>query len=301
MRPVLPPVLRPGDRIGVAAPAGPPRASALRRGIAVLEARGFRVVRGRHLRDRLAYLAGRDADRAADLRRQFADPDLAAIWFARGGYGSHRIVEALDFAVLRRHPKALIGYSDVTVLQAAALRHAGLVSFQGPMVAELGDPRAYRAGPLWRVLAGAPAEFRLSRPGVVRPGRAEGPLVGGCLSILVSLIGTPYEPPLDGAVLFWEEVNEEPFRIDRMLAHLRLAGRLSRLRGMVVGRVLRRRPVRRGQGRPLRDLLGDHLAGTRFPVVTGLPLGHGPGNQVVPIGGRATLDTAAGRLTVRWR
>jgi muramoyltetrapeptide carboxypeptidase len=296
---LAPPVLRPGDRVGVVAPAGPPRRRALEAGIAVLERRGFDVVRGRHLCDRLAYLAGPDADRLDDLNAMLHDPGLAGIWFARGGYGLHRIIDGVDIASLGRAPKALIGYSDITVLQAAAWRHLGLGSFQGPMVAELGDARAYRAGALWRCLAGAPLRLRLARRSVVRHGRASGPLVGGCLSLLVALVGTPHEPPLDGAILFWEEVNEEPFRIDRMLAHLRLAGRLERLAGMVVGSLRGCRARRRADAMPLASILATHLAGTDYPVVTGVPAGHGLRKITLPIGFPARLDTRAGLLTVR--
>jgi muramoyltetrapeptide carboxypeptidase len=299
MRPLAPPTLSPGDRVGVIAPAGPPRRRALEAGIAVLERRGFEVMRGRHLHDRLGYLAGTDAHRLADLNAMLRDRRLAAIWFARGGYGLHRIIGGADIAALGRAPKALVGYSDITVLQAAAWRRLGLGSYQGPMVTELGDPRAYRAGPLWRCLAGETLEVPFGRRSVVRPGRASGPLVGGCLSLLVALVGTPYEPPLEGAILFWEEVNEEPFRIDRMLAHLRLAGRLDRLAGMVVGNLTGCRARRRGNGLPIASILATHLAGTDYPVVTGIPAGHGPGKITLPMGFPARIDTRAGLLTVR--
>jgi muramoyltetrapeptide carboxypeptidase len=298
MKTLNPPILRAGDRIGVAAPAGPPRRRALDAGIAVLESRGFEVVRGMHLLDRQAYLAGTDADRLADLNRMLRDPGMRAVWFARGGYGLHRIIRGVDFAALRRAPKALIGYSDVTVVQAAAWRRLGLGSFQGPMVAELADPGAYHAGSLWRALAGGRVRVRFGRSSVVRPGRASGPL-GGCLALLAALVGTRYEPPLDGAILFWEEVNEEPFRIDRMLAHLKLAGRLDRLAGMVVGTLNGCRARRRANAMPLAAILATHLAGTDYPVVTGIPAGHGPGKITLPIGFPARLDTPSGLLTVR--
>ena len=299
MRALNPPILRAGDRIGVAAPAGPPRRRALEAGIAVLESRGFEVVRGRHLFDRQAYLAGTDADRLADLNEMLRDPLMRGVWFARGGYGLHRIIGGVDLAALRRAPKALIGYSDLTVLQAAAWRRMGLGAFQGPMVAELADPRAYHAGSLWRTLAGEKVRLRFGRGSVVRPGRAAGPLVGGCLSLLTALVGTPFEPPLDGAILFWEEVNEEPFRIDRMLAHLKLSGRLDRLAGMVVGNLPGCRPRRRANAMPLAAILATHLAGTDYPVVTGIPAGHGPGKMTLPVGFPARLDTRSGILSVR--
>ncbi|HKQ98942.1 MAG TPA: LD-carboxypeptidase, partial [Candidatus Polarisedimenticolia bacterium] len=159
--------------------------------------------------------------------------------------------------------------------------------------------RGYDAASLWRTLAGGPLRLRFPAGSIVRAGRARGPLVGGCLSLLVTLVGTPYEPPLDGAILYWEEVNEPPFRIDRMLAHLRLSGRLDRLAGMVVGRLVGYRARRAGDFLALREILATHLAGTRYPVVIDLPAGHGPGKVTLPMGATARLDTAARLLSAR--
>jgi muramoyltetrapeptide carboxypeptidase len=296
MRTLLPPPLGPGDRIGIVAPAGPVRRGALARGLAVLRGRGFEVVPGRHLCDRRAYLAGADRDRASDLNRMIADPSIRAIWFARGGYGSHRIVERIDFRPLRRRPKWLIGYSDVTVLQAAAWRRLGLSTLQGPMVAQLGEPGAYDARSLWGAISGDALEFALPARTVLRPGRARAPIVGGCLAPLVALLGTPYMPSTSGTILFWEEVNEEPFRIDRMLAQLRLAGVLRDLSGMIVGRLVGCRARRPGQQVPLAAILATHLAGTRYPVVVDFPAGHCEGKRTLPLGREARLDTVARRL-----
>jgi muramoyltetrapeptide carboxypeptidase len=167
------------------------------------------------------------------------------------------------------------------------------------MVQELGDRGAYDGDALWRTLAGKGLRHRFPAQSIVRAGRARGPLVGGCLSILVSLVGTPYEPPLDGAILYWEEVNEAPFRIDRMLAHLRLSGRLRRLAGMVVGRLVGCRARRAADQVDLKELLQVHLAGTDYPVVIDLPAGHGPGKVTLPMGFPARLDTAARLLSAR--
>lgn len=300
MKVLLPPPLAPGDRIGIAAPGGPIRREALDRGMAYLAARGLQPVAGRSLAQRYGYLAGTDRERLDDLNRLIADRALKAIWFARGGYGSARIVADVDFDALRLSPKALIGYSDTTVLQAAAWAKARLQTWYGPLVSELGDPALFDEASLWGALSGAPAALSHSIPpaSVVRPGAGEGPLVGGCLSLLVGLVGTPYEPPMDGAVLFWEEVNEEPYRIDRMLGHLRLAGRLAKLQGMVVGRLVdctARDPL---NDLPLRDLLEAHLAGTNYPVVVDFPAGHCAAKVTLPLGRAVRLDTAALRLTV---
>ena len=299
MRLRRPPPLERGDRVGIVAPAGPVRADLLDRGLSYLEARGYVPVPGDHLRDRRAYLGGSDADRLRDLHRMLGDASIRAVWFARGGYGSGRIVGGVDFGLLRRDPKPLVGYSDATVLLAAAQRRAGLSGCHAPMVSQLGDPAAFDEASLWLALEGA-AEYALPlAPGrVLRPGVASAPLVGGCLAVLVGLVGTPFEPETDGAILFWEDVNEEPFRIDRMLGHLRLAGILARLRGMVVGRLIGCEPVDPANRQSLEEILEFHLAGTDYPVVVDFPAGHCPGNVTLPLGRRARLDTAAGTLSI---
>jgi len=300
VRTILPPPISPGDRIGISAPGGPVRREALESGMAYLRARGFEAVPGGHLANRRAYLAGTDRERLEDLNRFIADPTIRAIWFARGGYGSARIVAGVDFDSLRRNPKALIGYSDVTVLQSAAFRKARLASWHGPLVSELGNPESFDETSLWGALTGAaaPPAYSLPPSSVVRAGAGAGPLVGGCLSLLSSLVGTPYEASTDGAILFWEEVNEEPFRIDRMLGHLRLAGRLAGLRGMVVGRLVGCDGRDPENNPTLRDILETHLAGTSFPVVIDFPAGHCPGKTTLPIGRSVRLDTPAGRLSL---
>jgi muramoyltetrapeptide carboxypeptidase len=300
---LAPPALSPGDRIGVAAPGGPIRPEALERGLSYLESRGFRPVLGRNLGRRHAYLAGTDRDRLDDLNALVGDDRIRAIWCARGGYGSGRIVADLDLDPLRRHPKALVGYSDITVLQSAVFKKLRLETFYGPLVSELGDPALFDEASLWRVVSGDGSDFvwPLSASSVLRAGSGEGPLVGGCLSLLVGLVGTPYEAPTDGAVLFWEEVNEEPFRIDRMLGHLRLAGRLRNLRGMVVGRLVGCTAKDARNDMPLEEILETHLAGTAYPVVIDFPAGHCPAKTTLPLGRTVRLDTEAMTLAVSGR
>ncbi|HZN03499.1 MAG TPA: LD-carboxypeptidase [Candidatus Polarisedimenticolia bacterium] len=291
------PLLRPGDRIAVVAPAGPVPIADLERGIAVLQRRGYEVARGAHLADREAYLAGDDDARAADLNAAIRDRKVRLIWCARGGYGTPRILERVDARALERDPKPLLGYSDETALQEV-WRRAGAPILYGPHVVELGDRRAYHARSLWGALAGEPVEVPIASARVVRQGRAEGLLLGGCLSLLVGLAGTPYEPPVDGAILFWEDVNEQPFRLDRMLTHLKNAGWLRRIAGMVVGRLHGCVADDARLHRSIGEILDDRLEGTRIPVAYGLPAGHTPGKWTLPLGGTARLDTRAGRLRI---
>ncbi|HEV8199425.1 MAG TPA: LD-carboxypeptidase [Candidatus Polarisedimenticolia bacterium] len=294
------PLLQRGDRIAVVAPAGPAPLEELERGVAFLEKRGYVVTRGAHLSGRHAYLAGTDAERAADLNAAIRDPRVRLVWCARGGYGTPRLLDRVDTRALRRDPKPLLGYSDETALQEL-WRRAGAPILYGPHVVELHDRRAWHAGSLDAALQGRAVAVPLARRAVAREGRAAGPLLGGCLSLLVGLAGTPYEPPLDGAILFWEDLNEQPFRIDRMLTHLKNAGWLSRLSGMVVGRLYGCRAQDPRLDRSIRDILLDRLEGTRYPVVFDLPAGHVPGKWTLPLGGPARLDTGALRLTISAR
>jgi muramoyltetrapeptide carboxypeptidase len=285
----------------VVAPAGPIRPAALRSGLAYLRRRGYRVLEGRHLRSRHGFLAGTDAQRASDLNAAIADPSLDAVIFARGGYGSARILERIDFAPLRRRPRIFLGYSDITAFYAALHRSTGLPGFYGPMVLNYGAAgREFRESSLWSVLHRRRGwnRFPIPRRGIVRAGRGEGLLVGGCLSLLVSLVGTRYDIDTRGAILFWEEVDEEPYRIDRMLHHLRMAGKLRHLRGMVVGKLERCRPKGSTPGLPLREILAGALQGTRFPVVTDFPAGHAPGKLTLPLYLPARIDTRTRRLEI---
>jgi len=303
LKPLLPPPLAPGDRIGIAAPGGPIRREAFGRGVSYLEARGFRPVLGRSVYRRKAYLAGTDRERLEDLAAFLDDTTIKGLWCARGGYGSARLIADLDLDSLRRHPKALIGYSDVTVLHAAVLRKARLATWHGPLVSELGDPALFDEAFLWKALSGDGADLSWPLPvsSIHRAGSGEGTLVGGCLSLLVGLVGTPYEPPMDGAVLFWEDVHEEPYRIDRMLGHLRLSGRLKNLRGMVVGLLVDCAAQDPENDMPLRDILDRHLEGTGYPVVIDFPAGHCAGKTTLPLGRTVRLDTVSLRLAVSGR
>jgi muramoyltetrapeptide carboxypeptidase len=254
-------------------------------------------VPGRFLRRRRGELAGTDEERAADLAWALGDPDVRAVWFARGGYGVTRILDRVDYRVLARRPRVLLGFSDLTALFAPVVRRASVPAFYGPVVADLRRPGRFDARSLDRVLAepASATTHRLPARGILVPGRARGPLIGGCLSLLQALVGTPFEPDYRNAVLFFEEIGEAAYRVDRMLTHLRTAGRLDQVAGVVVGHMVDCGPHRRG-GRPLRQVLREALADLGVPVVTGLPAGHGPRTLTLPLGFTATLDTAARSL-----
>ncbi len=236
--------MKSGDTIGIIAPASHSAfASALQNGRRSLEALGFRTVTAPHLTDRHGFLAGRDADRLADLEDMFATPEIDGIICLRGGYGSGRMLPEMDFESIRAHPKVFVGYSDITALHAAILRNAGLVTFWGPMVSSDMSPdfHPYNREYFLKAVAKRDPIRCVTHPDdmppvqTIRGGRASGTLIGGTLSLLAAAVGTPYEYEYEGAILFFEDVGEEPHRIDRMLTQLLQAGKLDRVSGIVIG------------------------------------------------------------------
>jgi muramoyltetrapeptide carboxypeptidase len=277
------------------------RARSLRAGIRRLETLGLEVTLGPHAFDRDGYLAGPDDARASDLNALIADPGLRGIWFARGGYGSARLLDRIRWSSLARAPKTLIGYSDVTALFAAALERTPCPCLYGPVVTELADGEAYHPSSLKRALGGHPVTLRFPKRQVLRPGRAAGRILGGNLAVLTRLLGTRYAPRMRGSILFIEDVGEPVYRLDRMLTHLRMSGALAAVAGVVVGSFA---PVSRRsflEDRPVTDLLLESFEPLGVPVVTGLPVGHLRNKRTLPLGVRARLDTADGKLTVETR
>jgi muramoyltetrapeptide carboxypeptidase len=292
---ILPPPLRPGDPVRVIAPASPFDPAAFEKGLAVLDRRLGLVPRMRaDVTARRGYLAGDDARRVEEWREAVADPEAKAIFCARGGYGAMRILPAVDPAPLLEHPRMLVGFSDVTALHAA-LNRAGVATVHGPVVTQLGrapeDAIAHLEQLIFR-RAPRPGAFDVPAPGAgvvatrtLRPGRASGPLVGGTLMILAHLLGTPFAPVLDGAILFLEEVGERPYRIDRCLTQLRLSGALDGVAGIAVGQF-----TQCDDGGQLGlDVVRETALALGVPAIEGLPCGHVDENLALPFGARATL------------
>jgi len=285
---IPPPRLRAGATIGVAAVSGPVEEGKLGRGVASLREKGYAVVEASNLRARRGFLAGEDEERAAGYRQLLFDPAVEAIFFARGGYGSSRILRYLDPGELRANAKIHLGGSDLTALFAFLWYHAKLVTFYGPMVAV-----EMAAGTLdldWQsVLRGDPhAPHRIGRDDVVRAGRAEGVLAGGCLSLLASLAGTPEAILGDGVILFWEDTGEDTYRLDRLLTQLERSGTFDGLRGMVIGSVVPRRDVESSE--TVRKYLFERFAHAPFPVAMGLAAGHLPQPRTLALGVPVRLD-----------
>ncbi len=290
--------LRPGDRIGLVAPASLPKdEAALDAGIANLEDLGYRIVRGRRDYAPRGYLAGSDDERLDELNSCLSDPDLEALFCVRGGYGTLRLLPGLDYEAARRHPKLVVGYSDITALQLALLVQGGVPTPSGLMVAsDFADPHPAAERLFWNLLqGGTPAPLLGPDDEALhpeQPGTVEGPLIGGNLSVVCKLVGTPYLPPMDDALLFLEDVDEPPYRLDGYLAHLRLAGVFDRIGGLILGRFTGWKQKAEPPTLSLDEVLEDYLADLSCPVASGLTYGHFSAKNALPIGVRARLEVA---------
>ncbi len=289
--------LVPGATLGIAAPGGPVNPERLARGVALLREAGFRVRHRHDISARSGYLAGDDARRAAELCELWSDPAIDGIVCARGGYGCTRILSRLDAGQVRAARKPLVGYSDVTALLLWQARCAGLAGFHGPMLDRPDDldPDCLRAlAELWMGTRALP--YVLRGRGAL-PGRAEGWLVGGSLTLLAASIGTAWALAAEGAILVIEEIGEQPYRIDRMLQQLLAARALDGVTGIAIGSLTGCSDERFPEPAAL-DVLLEVLARLRVPIVSGLPIGHARCNQPWPVGARATIDGQRGELQI---
>lgn len=305
---VKPAVLRPGDLVAIVAPASNLKAEYLARGVAELERLGFRVWQRADILDKARYTAGSDARRTEELMQAFADPEVKAVWAARGGYGVMRILRMLDESALRANPKVFIGYSDLTALHLYLYRRFGWVTFHGPMAAKdlAGGEQHYdrqnliaalmQTTPLGDIAPAAHAsQLEVLHPGA---GPVAGRLLGGCLSLLTALLGTPDELETRGAILFLEDIGVKPYALDRMFQQLRLAGKLDEVRGIVFGEMAD--CVQHAeQGYTIQEALAEMTADLGIPVLFGLPSGHSVrGNLTLPLGVEARLNGKNATLTI---
>ena len=306
---VRPKHLAAGDTIGLVLPASL-EFEAHRVDLAQrqLEALGFRVTAGEHVKKRHGYLAGSDRERAEDLNRMFADPEIDGIVCHRGGWGTPRLLPHLDYDAIRKNPKVLIGFSDVTALINAVHKETGLVTFHGPNGASGLEP--YTLEHFRRVVMSTEPIGTLEVPPkgenelvnrsfpilTIRGGTATAPLIGGNLTLIASLMGTPWEVGTDGKILFLEDIDEDLYRIDRMLTQLALGGKLEKLAGFVFGFCT---DCDAGQGPSfsLEEILRQHFEPLGIPAVSGLAIGHIQKKITLPLGLEATLDADAGTIS----
>jgi muramoyltetrapeptide carboxypeptidase len=306
---VRPPRLRPGDLVGLVDPASatwePVDVDIVEESLAAL---GLKARRGANLLNRRGYFAGTDAERAADLNAMFADPEVRAIHCVRGGWGSARLLPLVDWPRLARTPKILLGYSDITALLLSLHAKTGLVTFHGPVGASPWNP--FNVGWMKRVLMDGEAVTFANvkeidpdaltqtdnRVQTITPGVARGPLLGGNLTVLTGIIGSGYLPDFDGCVLFLEDVQEAPYRIDRMLTQLALAGILRKARGVIVGNCTKCDPGEGFGSLTITDVLRDHLAPLGVPAWRGAMIGHVERQFTLPVGIEVEVDATAGTI-----
>lgn len=310
---VKPPVLRPGDTVGMVAPASNAyEPEEIQIAKETMEQYGFKVVLGQHIGDQYGYLAGKDEARATDLNEMFRRPDIRGIMTFSGGYGCSRLLPLLDYDLIRSHPKVIVGHSDITSLLIGIYQKTGLVTFHGSSgLTGVGD---YAMAHFRRAMMATTPIGEIAKPpkstGVERdhrlitivPGKATGPLVGGNLTLVTNLLGTPFEPDTKGKILFLEEIGEEPYRVDRMLTQLWLAGKFQDAAGIALGHFVdcysKEYQPSFPQTLSLENVLRDRFEPLQKPTLYNLMFGHVRENAVLPIGVTATLDATAKTLTV---
>ncbi|MFO7606393.1 MAG: LD-carboxypeptidase [Desulfurivibrionaceae bacterium] len=292
---IIPPRLKPGATIGLVTPAGPIRDHAkVRSGIAILEEAGFKVKLPAELSGD-DYLAGSDRERAGQLTGMWNDPEVGAVLAVRGGYGVLRLLPYLDTARFRENPKILAGFSDITILLNEIQRRTGLVTYHTPVLTTLAASDQASRQSFIEILTGPPRPISPPELRILTGGQAGGRLIGGNLASLCHLLGTPYEPRWDGAILFIEDTGEPVYKIDRMLTQLQVSGRMSRLNGLILGTFSED------------DERWDHWAGQiwkrarqlargNIPLWGNFPVGHGARNLSLPVGMTVVMDSTEVRL-----
>ncbi|MCF8111046.1 MAG: LD-carboxypeptidase [Desulfobacteraceae bacterium] len=286
--------LRQGDRIGMVAPASPFDINRFYRGIEVVRRMGFEPVYTDRIFHKNGYFAGSPKERAREINDFFASPDIRALWAVRGGYGSLRLLPEIDYGIISKTPKIFIGSSDITALLVTLHSRCAMPVFHGPVVASLADTDTDTIEGLARAVGDFhPLEIRALNGRVIREGRAEGPVLGGNLATLCHLLATPYAPDFTGCILFVEDIGEKPYRIDRMLTQMKLAGCFDGVAGIAAGSF-----KNCGPPEEVERVFADLFSASPFPVVAGFPAGHGIPNMTLPFGISATLDS--GSLTLSY-
>lgn len=295
---LIPPrALQRSGHVVVLAISSPSEMARIEAGVRTLESRGLRVTLASNIDHRhRGYLAGDDDERLEQLNHYLKSDDVDAFFFARGGYGAMRILDRIDYDAITANPRPIIGFSDITALHQAVAVRCGVGSFHGPMVNldwfEGLTPDIEQW--FWSMLAGdAPLTHSFDAHNVVFEGEAEGILFGGCLSLTTAMTATPYDFWIDDGIWFFEDVEESPYRIDRMLTHLRLAGRLQKIRAVVIGKL-----KGCGSDAEIEALLHEFFASSNIPVIRDLPFGHHGNNLLMPVGGAVRVSTGDRTLTL---
>lgn len=291
-----------GDTIGMVAPASPSDSLKVEKAVNYLAAAGYRVKTGESVFNSRGYLAGVDELRSDDINRMFADDKISAIFCLRGGYGSQRILDMVDYQLIRENPKIFMGFSDITALLNSIYQECGLITFHGPMGGDFAGGLGKTTKAAMKKALGSTDPIgevpNRKKPEFVSEGRAGGALVGGNLSIIAASLGTPYEIDTRGKILLLEDVGEEPYRIDRMLNQLRMAGKLRDAAGIVLGDWRDSEPAEPDKSLTLEEVFEDMFKDMGKPVLAGYKIGHCMPNLTVPIGAEAFIDTYAGSFCI---
>ncbi|MBM4763414.1 LD-carboxypeptidase [Bacillus sp. B15-48] len=294
--------LKKGDTVGIIAPAGTPQREKLEKGVEFLREVGLKTKLGRHIYRKNGYLAGSDEERVEDLHSMFADSEVKAIFCARGGYGTARIAERIDYELIKKNPKIFWGYSDITFLHLAIQKRTGLVTFHGPMIAsDYGSDEidSLTKNSLKQLFEPNPLQYSTEQSPLetVVDGVAFGPLIGGNLTLITSTLGTSFEIDTNGKILLIEEINEEPRAIDRMFNQLSMAGKLEGAAGILLGdfhHCISESPA----SFELEEVLEHYIKRVNKPTLAGLKIGHCQPNLAVPLGVNAILDSRQQQLIV---
>lgn len=291
---MIAPHLNPGDCIGIIAPAGPITEAQLSNSMGKISHAGYQPLAADSALSRHGYLAGSDEERAAQINGMFANPDVKAIICARGGYGTTRILDLLDYDLIKKNPKIIGGYSDITALVMAIWKKTNLVTFHSSMLVP--EDTDYTRTSMWNIFGNGKKGTKIkceagTADGVVmKPGRCQGTLIGGNLTLLESLIGTKYDYNLHNKILFIEEINEPPYKIDRMLTHLRNSKSLSGLKGIIFGK-MQGCEAQGDNSLSLDEVLNDFISGLDIPVVKDFTFGHVKSRCTLPVGAKVSLRT----------
>ncbi|MDA7026173.1 LD-carboxypeptidase [Bacillus sp. CLL-7-23] len=300
---IKPEKLQEGDMVGIIAPASPPVSKKLEIGVKYLKELGLHIKMGRAIWKKHGYLAGSDEERLRDLHDMFQDPSVKAVICACGGYGTARIAQQIDYCLIKDNPKIFWGYSDITFLHTAIQQNTGLITFHGPMLSsDIGSedvhPRTKHSFQQLFQKMNLHYTEEISPLEIVVPGNAKGRLIGGNLALLVTTLGTQFEIDTKGKLFFIEDIDEEPYRIDRMLNQLKLAGKFADAAGILLCDFHNCLPKKREESLSLKEIIHDHITPFEKPTLSGFKIGHCSPNIAIPIGAEGVLNTEKKQLTI---
>ncbi len=301
MKIIKPKKLRKGDLIGIISPASSPSdLSRINSGVQYIESLGYRVVVGKNISNQTGYFSASDEERLDDIHAMFSDKNVKAIFTTRGGYGSARLLDKINYSLIKKNPKIFVGYSDITALQLSIFKKAGLITFAGPMVAVdfFDKVDLFTEENFWKIITSSKKIGKLINPNSepfysITTGRCEGNLLGGNLTMITSLLGTKYFPEFKNSIMFMEEINEKPYRIDRMFNQLRLSNVFDSVKGIILGRFVdcyEKDSAKKSF--KLNEVISQYFSNLKIPVLYNVKHGHITQNLTLPIGINTKLNAS---------